>query len=89
MNALPCPFCGGNEIENMTTFFGSGVDQTIYAMKFCDTCGVEGPAISVTADDLEPEERLLEVWNKRSLVGVLANTPGKLVFIPCTEDPTT
>lgn len=56
-NLKPCPFCGGNNLE----------DRYVYIK--CTDCGAEGPPVNNKCNDDHADfvdhERAIEHWNTR------------------------
>jgi Lar family restriction alleviation protein len=83
---LPCPFCGGTEIENTWDDYWS-------LMQRCVTCGAQGGVVEDNdpncKTEVEKRAKAIELWNQRTTLHVkfthsetAFTTINNQVFIP-------
>lgn len=63
---LPCPFCGGEDLEVMTNNEMNKRYGGIRAVVMCNTCRAQGAIAETKGFESEAKIGAINLWNRRS-----------------------
>lgn len=63
---LPCPFCGGEDLEVKTDSNMYGRVGIIRAAVMCNTCRAQGAIVEIEGFESEAKTGAIKQWNRRS-----------------------